>query len=756
MLRMRQRTSFLRGFLVCIALTAQWSYAQYTADFQTNVISGVASNWPGSYYIGNTNSADALLIESSGVLADGGAYFGYSSNSCNNSVLVTGPGSVWSNGFGTLYIGNSGAGNSLAISQGGKVVNSEDSYLGYNASSSNNTVVVTDTGSVWSNQGFFYLGQSGASNSLVISNGGQVLDSECWMGAGSSSNNSVLVTDPGSVWNNSGNSYSLSINRSGNSLVISNGGRVSSTTATVYGSRSIDSSNNVWIIGTGSVWSNLGWLSFGGGGNRLVIADGGKLVSNGGTVGSNSCDSNNVLVTGSGSVWSNSGDFCLGFVYSYGNRLVISNGGQVFNNTGTVVSGAGGLLCPNSVLVSDPGSVWSNAAALYIWDSLAISNGAKVAADNGYVGASVHVTGSGSVWNSATNLSVGNDGSQSSLVIDHGAWVTDRAGYVGTNHSLASALVTDSGSVWSNTGTLTIGYWSAYDSLTISNGGQVVNSTSYVGYNSNSNSVLVADAAVWQNGVLHVGESGVSNLVDVAGGTVFATNLVVGAASPTCGNWLQLDSGSVYVTNGTGDAVLEVRNGTLILNGGTLQVDILVMTNDCGLFVPQGGSLHYSQLVLDPNLSALGDGIPNGWKQQYGFNPLDPTVANADTDGDGFNNLQKYLAGFNPINPAAYLHIINIAASGTNVIVTYLGASGDTNYVPGVQVRTNVLDYTTGDAAGNFTNGSWQDTGQTNILGVGISAAGGEGTGLGTVTNMTDVGGAATGPSRYYRVRVVP
>jgi hypothetical protein len=180
------------------------------------------------------------------------------------------------------------------------------------------------------------------------------------------------------------------------------------------------------------------------------------------------------------------------------------------------------------------------------------------------------------------------------------------------------------------------------------------------------------------------------------------------------------------------------------------------MTNDCGLFVPQGGSLHYSQLVLDPNLSALGDGIPNGWKQQYGFNPLDPTVANADTDGDGFNNLQKYLAGFNPINPAAYLHIINIAASGTNVIVTYLGASGDTNYVPGVQVRTNVLDYTTGDAAGNFTNGSWQDTGQTNILGVGISAAGGEGTGLGTVTNMTDVGGAATGPSRYYRVRVVP
>jgi hypothetical protein len=88
-------------------------------------------------------------------------------------------------------------------------------------------------------------------------------------------------------------------------------------------------------------------------------------------------------------------------------------------------------------------------------------------------------------------------------------------------------------------------------------------------------------------------------------------------------------------------------------------------------------------------------------------------------------------------------------------VVTYLGASGDTNWSPGVQSRTNVLDLTTGDANGNYTNGGWQVTGQTNILGVGISAAGGEGTGFGTVTNMTDFGGATNVPSRYYRVRVL-
>jgi PKD repeat protein len=147
-----------------------------------------------------------------------------------------------------------------------------------------------------------------------------------------------------------------------------------------------------------------------------------------------------------------------------------------------------------------------------------------------------------------------------------------------------------------------------------------------------------------------------------------------------------------------------------------------------------------------------------GWQNEYfGGGPLNAQAGpNVDPYGTGMNNTNKFLAGFAGNVPAAYLHIISIAnANGTNVVVTYLGASGDTNYVPGIQSRTNVLDFTTGDPSGNYTNGGWQDTFQTNILGVGISAAGGEGTGLGTVTNMVDSGGATNVPSRYYRVRVL-
>jgi GH15 family glucan-1,4-alpha-glucosidase len=144
--------------------------------------------------------------------------------------------------------------------------------------------------------------------------------------------------------------------------------------------------------------------------------------------------------------------------------------------------------------------------------------------------------------------------------------------------------------------------------------------------------------------------------------------------------------------------------------------------------------------------SYTGDGIADSWALHYGFNPLDPTVANQDSDGTGFSNLQKYLAGFNPTNSAAYLHIISIVNSNPNVIVTYLGASGDNTYSPGIASRTNVLEFTTGNANGGYTN-DFASAGQTNILS--------GGNGLGTVTNMTDFGGATNRPSRYYRVRVL-
>jgi polygalacturonase/PKD repeat protein len=137
------------------------------------------------------------------------------------------------------------------------------------------------------------------------------------------------------------------------------------------------------------------------------------------------------------------------------------------------------------------------------------------------------------------------------------------------------------------------------------------------------------------------------------------------------------------------------------------------------------------------------------WQQFYGLTgPL--SGPSASYTGDGMSNTNKFMAGFNPTNAAAYLHVISIqeqsVSGNTNVVVTYLGANGDDSYTPGIASRTNVLDYMNGSANGSYTNGGWQDTGQTNIL------SGGNGSG--TVTNMTDSNITAS-PARYYRVRVL-
>ena len=136
--------------------------------------------------------------------------------------------------------------------------------------------------------------------------------------------------------------------------------------------------------------------------------------------------------------------------------------------------------------------------------------------------------------------------------------------------------------------------------------------------------------------------------------------------------------------------------------------------------------------MLDPNLSAVGDGVPNGWKQRYGLDPFDPNLANEDADGDGMSNLQEYLAGTDPTNSASFFGITAAAQEGNDVRVTWMTGIG----------RTNALQATDGDAGGSYSN-NFADiftvTGATD-----------------TVTNFLDLGGATNSPTRYYRVRLVP
>jgi hypothetical protein len=227
--------------------------------------------------------------------------------------------------------------------------------------------------------------------------------------------------------------------------------------------------------------------------------------------------------------------------------------------------------------------------------------------------------------------------------------------------------------------------------------------------------------------------AGNTGTLELAGGSISVfSNMTVGFAGCTSTGVVNVTGGSLYVTNG-GTAVLEVRSGTFTLSAGTVIVDKLVITNACARLVRTGGTLVYSQLVLDPNLSAVGDGIRNAWKQQYGLDPFNPNLANADADGDGMSNLQEYLAGTDPTNSASAFRITSVVKTGNNVLISWMTGTG----------KTNALQWTAGAGAGTYATNSFIDLFTvTNTLG--------------SVTNYLDLGAATNFPARYYRVRLVP
>jgi T5SS/PEP-CTERM-associated repeat protein len=128
---------------------------------------GVVSS--GLLTVGQSGTA-TLTVENGGNLVTSipGADIGNSVGS-QGAVIVTGPGSTWTNS-GLLSVGTNGAGT-FAIANGG-VVSNTDGFIGF-ATGSQGAVTVTGAGSAWNNSGALFVGRFGA-GALTIANGGIV------------------------------------------------------------------------------------------------------------------------------------------------------------------------------------------------------------------------------------------------------------------------------------------------------------------------------------------------------------------------------------------------------------------------------------------------------------------------------------------------------------------------------------------------------------------------------------------------------
>lgn len=218
----------------------------------------------------------------------------------------------------------------------------------------------------------------------------------------------------------------------------------------------------------------------------------------------------------------------------------------------------------------------------------------------------------------------------------------------------------------------------------------------------------------------------------IAGGIVtVSSNLVVGDASVGATGIVTVTGGTLQVTNATQTATLDVRYGTVTISGGLLQVDRLVMTNAAGRLVHTGGgTISATVLVLDPALSAAGDGLPNGWKQQYGLDPFNPTLGSEDADGDSLSNQQEYNAGTNPNDPHDPFRITSVTRTNNDVRLVW------TSY----GVHSNVVE------AASSVTGTWSAVGAPLSIVPATPFS----------TNFVDNGGATNVLSRFYRVRLVP
>jgi fibronectin-binding autotransporter adhesin len=121
-------------------------------------------------YVGDTTSGNFTNI-STGTNAYGSTYVGNSSTSSNNLLVVSNAGTLLTNAA-NLTVGWDGSSNNMVIAAGGRVVVDDIAGIGFSATATNNTVLVTGAGSLWTNGSTVFIGNDG-SGTLTVANGGE-------------------------------------------------------------------------------------------------------------------------------------------------------------------------------------------------------------------------------------------------------------------------------------------------------------------------------------------------------------------------------------------------------------------------------------------------------------------------------------------------------------------------------------------------------------------------------------------------------
>ena len=261
--------------------------------------------------VGQNLPGTSLTLQSGGSYGFRVLSIGDQTGANGNTVTVTGAGSSLANisGFRSvtgpaLVVGTIGTGNQLLILGGAQVnithvdggSSPDDVHVGYTATATGNRLSVSGAGSALHvDASTIYVGFNAGGNSLEVLNGGSVTALQMRVGGGTAntgaaSNNSVLVDGAGSSLTTQG-SFNLGANggtgldRSGNTLTVSNGATASIGLAAqknlTVGQSDTSLNNVVTVTGAGSLLTAYS-IVVGNGtntGNALEVAAQGRITS---------------------------------------------------------------------------------------------------------------------------------------------------------------------------------------------------------------------------------------------------------------------------------------------------------------------------------------------------------------------------------------------------------------------------------------------------------------------------------------------
>jgi len=694
----------------------------------TNALTRIGNNGIGQYTLSNgtwlardvivgfTAGAQGTLTVAGGTaamvgpfnIAGGPSSSGYGTG----TVLVTGGDFVITNQPQNVGLGSGDfiVDGTLVVTNGGTLLATNSfTFVGYHGSG-----ILSNQGGVATFKDFDVGSLPGSRGTLSVAGGTLALSGVLTVG-GSGSTGIVQITggqlvvtnDPTSV--GSGSGFVID-----GSATVTNGGSITASNATTV----------VGNVGSGSFTELGGSTLF----NTLVVGNlagsQGTLTLNGGT---NEVD-HSLLVgfqsNATGAVWVTGG-------YLYVRPVF---------NTSLIVGdvGVGQMTVSNGLVSALAFQIGPNPSSA---GTLTLAGGTMIVDEGGMTIAHAYAT-AGSIWVTGGQLLVTNGVGSIDLADTGSAQMTVSNGAVQFNSTSMGNAAGGSGTITVAGGTVSLNIFALGNSVGGTGtvwvtGGQVLATNKDLSTDAITiigrfgfGQFTVSNGLFMTENVRIPQFTGAQGVFTIAGGTTTATNLVVGLSDCSATGTLVVTGGGLFVTNAAGNATLDIENGTFNLSGGSVVVDKMILTNPCAHFVRTGGTLMYGTVMLDPNGDADGDGIPNGYEQAHGLDPLDPADAAADNDGDGMSNLQEYEAGTDPNDSTSAFRITSINRTNNDLRITWMTGGGKTNALQ----ATTIGNYATNGLADIFT--------VTNTTG--------------TVTNYLDVGATTNSPSRFYRVRLVP